>query len=69
MASWIRVGEKDAFMHELAIKELKENEEAIKQLETLKTIGWAAPNIEGINYLIKEHERRIAECKAEIAKW
>ena len=69
MASWIKVGEKDEFMHELAVKELKENEEAIKQLEALEYIGWAAHNIEGINYLIEEHKRKIAACRAEIAKW
>lgn len=69
MTKYLKVGEKDEFMYDLAVKELKENEDAVKQLEALKKIGWAAWNIEGIDHMIRKHERKIAECKAEIAKW
>ena len=66
MARWLRTGEKDEFILDLAKKGLKESEEAIKNLEALKNIGWAAWNLEGINQLIKDHERKIASYKVAI---
>ena len=68
MGKWLKAGVVDEFWIREANKRIAECKSNLKQMEALKTIGWAANMGESIDYMIKENLEKLADAEA-VLEW